>query len=443
MQPHNDTATKQPYSALTADQWGILHGRVFDGAGESLNHLEGWARGNYLPPVATVLMAALWALSSLPAGTTYNAGAGPGSPNTFIALVGRPGQGKDRLASHIATNVKVSQGNRPINIQEAPLGSGEGVAARCAPHEDTGVAADPVIFGESEVGRVETLMNRQGSTLRFNINQIYSGNALGSTNRDQTPPVPRNSYTAGIWVGVQPDKAGALLAGPDDGLAHRFIWTELLDPEADGIGQNFTPLPVSIPEDIAKGFEYPEQVKKQTRATLKNTVRYGAPDGQQGHRNQTRLKLAAGLALLRSTRTVNTDDWERAGVLMDYSDTVRKWCLNHLEEQSVNDEANKRERRDQADDQVHTNRINRNRRRILEALTDDSSEEPIKWYPLLRARPGRERESMSEALQQLINEQAVRPNYNDQHQTESLTIGAKFTEVCDRGGVTYELRAVS
>lgn len=428
---------REPYSALTTTQWADLHRQVFDGDSEALSVMHDWARGNYQPPIGTVIMSALWALSSLPAGTTFNAGIGNGCLNTLVALVGRPGQGKDSLAARVAGNLQIVQGALTISPVEASLGSGEGVAARCAPDAESGGAAEPVIFGESEAGRMETLMNRQGSTLRQTIMSIYSGNQLGTSNKNEATYVPRNTYTAGLWVGVQPDKAGALLGGADDGLAHRFIWTELLDPghtTPDDVPQL---LPVVIPADIGRGFTYPQEVISETRANSRNTLMFGAEGDHMGHRHQTRLKLAAGLALLRSTREVNSDDWRRAGALMDYSDTVRQWCLRHMEEQNIASAAERLERRDQADDQVHRNRVRRNRRRILEALADDSSEDAVKWSPLIQARPNRERGSMNEALQELVNSGAVSPVFDHQGHTESLTWGAVFTDACDREGVSY------
>lgn len=442
MQQPNVTVTKQPYSALTVDQWAELHNRVFADAGESLTALEDWARSRYLPPIGATIMAAQRALTALPAGTTYDAGLGPGSLNTLVALVGRPGQGKDRLAANIAGELTICQGNRTIEPIEAALGSGEGVAAKCAPDEETGTPADPIIFGESEAGRMESLMNRTGSTLRQTIMSIYSGNALGASNKHESTYVPRNSYTAGLWVGVQPDKAGALLGGADDGLAHRFIWTELIDPGATPTELTH-PKAVDIPRDIGLGIFFPEEVVKMTRQSQRDALMFGALGDHMGHRHQTRLKLAAGLALLRSTRTVDMDDWARSGALMDYSDTVRRWCLNHMEMKSISDEADRMERRESVDDQVHLNRVQRNRKRILEALADETSLEAVPWSPLLRARPGRERESMSEALQQLINEGAVMPNLDEENRTESLSQGPKFNEICDRDSVSHSLKAVS
>lgn len=437
--------SRQTESVLNNEQWAQLEYELFSDAGEALVSIRDWARGRLLPPVGAVVMSAHRVLSAVPAGTTFDAGGGSGSLNTLVALVGRPGQGKDRLAAAVAGALVVTDGRGLVHPVEAALGSGEGVAARCAPErgpdaqeDDPGTPPTPVIFGESEAGKVETLMNRQGSTLRQTIMSIYSGNALGSSNKNEQMTVPRNSYTAGLWVGVQPDKAGALLGGADDGLAHRFIWTELVDPFAVDEHSSATLRAVCLPDGLKReGVTFPQAVVEQTRKALYETVKFGARGNHHGHRHQTRLKLAAGLALLRSDRVVNMDDWHRAGVLMDYSDRVRAWCLDHLEQQIIVDEAKRVERRDQADDEVHRNRVERNRRRILEALADDSTQDPVKWSPLMQARPSRERGAMSEALQQLINAGAVEPLADADGRTDALAWGPVFTTVCTQEGVSY------
>lgn len=389
---------REPYSALTAAGWADLHRQVFDGDSEALTVLHDWARGNYQPPIGTVIMSALWALSSLPAGTTFNAGIGDGCLNTLVALVGRPGQGKDSLAARVAGNLRIVQGALTISPVEASLGSGEGVAARCAPDSESGTAAEPVIFGESEAGRMETLMNRQGSTLRQTIMSIYSGNQLGTSNKNEATYVPRNTYTAGLWVGVQPDKAGALLGGADDGLAHRFIWTELLDPghtTPDDVPQL---LPVVIPDDIGMGFTYPEEVISETRTNSRNTLMFGAEGDHMGHRHQTRLKLAAGLALLRSTREVSSDDWQRAGALMDYSDTVRQWCLRHMSTVQDLAEIEREQRRERVKEAVSRGKAQKAWDKIVAAL---SQHERVNRADLYRAAR-RYRDEFNAAYEQML-----------------------------------------
>lgn len=414
-------------SALTYKQWEKLEALLFDGAGEALTSIRDWARGAHTPPVGAVVMAVLRVLSSVPAGTTFDAGVGPGSLNMLVALVGRPGAGKDKLAANMATSLTVSHNMFPVNPKELPLGSGEGIATACMPTpgknpDDPFTPAAPVIFAESEAGRMEALMKREGATLRPNLMKIYSGNSLGSTNKAETVHVPLNSYTAGLWVGVQPDKAGALLSGPDDGLAHRFVWTELVDPTR---GYDVFPRnsihPVTLPTDLHEtGVTYHASIVEETRRASTENLIYGPEHNHQGHRHQTRLKLAAGLALLRSSATVSLDDWERSAVLMDYSDRVRGWCVKHLEAEEVRREVEREHQRDAAEDIRREENVKKSRDLILSAVRD----EPGTKRSPLRHRARRYRDEFDEVYAALVNDRVITVKTTDG--VDELWQGPKF-----------------
>lgn len=398
--------SKEINTVYTVKEWQQLELDVFHDAGEALTKIKQWANYKRLPPVAALVMAALKALASLPAGTTFDAGLGAGALNTFVALVGAPGQGKDRLASAIATDLPISHKDRRIDPVEAQIGSGEGMVSMCQPDSDSG-HMNPVLFHVSEVGSLETLMRRKGSTLRTTLMSIYSGNPLGSTNKNDKTYVPRNSYTACLWAGCQPDKAGALLDGADDGLAHRFIWVEVINPVHVDHRDDVALRTVDIPDDIDKGITFPEPIKNETRRQQEETLRHGAPGGYHGHRRQTQLKLAAGLALLRSTRAVSMDDWERAGVLMSYSDRVCEHAQKHLEARRVDDNAKRMEQREEAEARLESNRVTRNRNKILDAL---DKETPVQWAGrggLLQRGNSRDRDALPVALEELVREGKV------------------------------------
>src|SRR5699024_6727136 len=73
-----------------------------------------------------------------------------------------------------------------------------------------------------------------GSTLMPQLRQLYSGETIGFSNagKDTRVTVPRHTYRAGLIVGVQPLKAGALLDDADGGTPQRFIWAPVGDPAA-------------------------------------------------------------------------------------------------------------------------------------------------------------------------------------------------------------------
>lgn len=366
-------------SALSDDEWIRLESDLFTGAGESLTRVRDYARSQFQPPVPFVITACLRVLSSLPGNATFDAGVGKGSLNLFVAVVGEPGQGKDRLITATNQAVVVAHEGHPLQPQELALGSGEGVAEALQPEEGHMTSA-PVLFGASEVGEVAALMRRTGSTLRGNMLKIYSGNALGFTNRGEKFTVGAHTYTAGLWMGVQPDKAGDLLDGQDDGLRHRFIWTEALDPtlwllEDDDSGPDHPntlvkPPTVEVPGAIIAGtpIAFHRDIVRETRKRMQITLKYGVQGPYSGHRHQTRLKLAAGLALLRSSDTVNLADWKQSGVLMEYSDRVQERCLAHLRGQREEEVAERIAQKERAEERVRAERVVRFRQKVLNKL---------------------------------------------------------------------------
>lgn len=440
-------STRKPDSVYSVQQWEQLHADVFGTVevngemyepGEALTRVKDFADYNSLAPVAVAVLAVMQVCASVPAGTTFNAGLGPGSLNQLTAVVGQPGSGKDRHSYRTSLALKVFHGSHEVKPQRLPIGTGEGIVEALK-------GGKPAIFGTSEVGGFNELMKRPGATLRATVLALYSGNAIGFTTKKEASSLPANSYTAGLWVSTQPDKAGALLDGEDDGLAHRFVWVEPINPtlitkavEID-YSQNITELhPVILPDDIQEvGVRFHRSIVTATVKAGRETLTYGPQGNNDGHRHQTRLKVAAGLALLASRNVVDLGDWYRAGALMDYSDAVRRNCQKHLEGKDVEAQTKRLENQELAQTRVHENRVKRNRVRILEALADPASEEAVKWSPLLQARPYRERDSMSEALQQLIRTGAVTAVPNADGHTDTLHFGNNFKSVCTTEGVSY------
>lgn len=393
-------------SALSLEQWEHLEADLFDGAGESLTVLRKYARAHHLPPVALTIVACLRVLSSLPGNVTFDAGVGTGSLNLFVALVGPPGAGKDRIVSMTRNAILVGCGDAldPLEPLELSLGSGEGVAEALQPTGEQTVST-PVLFGASELGEVAALMGRQGSTLRGNVLKIYSGNALGFTNRGEKFTVRAHSYTAGLWIGVQPDKAGALLDGQDDGLSHRFVWTELVDPTRPATRQRRDNqpgalLPVSVPREVIDGesVSYHRDIQRETQQMHDVNLRYGVQGHNSGHRHQTRLKLAAGLALLRSSAEVDLEDWKRAGVLMDYSDRVQGSCLAHLQGQRDKEAAERLGERERAEEHLQGQRLDRCRAKALKLL---ESGDMVTRSQVLQDTNSRQRDVMGAVLDRL------------------------------------------
>ena len=401
--------------ALDYDGWERLEHDLFDGAGEAVQKVREHARANGAPPVAFLLAVVQYVLACMPGNVGFDAGMGRGSMNLFIVLLGLPGAGKDSLMRLVRNSVLVFDGDTPLKPQPLHLGSGEGIAEALQPPEGVSTAR-PVLFGASEVGTLHTRLTRQGSTLRGTLLDIYSGNSLGMTNKGQIVVIEEGTYTAGLWVAAQPDKAHLLMDGEDDGFRHRFVWTELLDPAKLPERPEGTThlMSVSVPQTVMAGtpVAFPEQVKRDVWQQRHLLAAYGVSGSNTGHRTQTQCKVAAGLALLRSSASVSMDDWRRAGVLMDYSDRVQVFAAGYSQDLEVQREVDRLERKERAQEEKQARDERKFEQFQLRALdlvdgVEDGAP-PANWTQFLQRLAGRDRPLMKRAAAVLDEMEAVR-----------------------------------
>ena len=406
--------------ALDYDGWERLEHDLFDGAGDAVQKVREHARANGAPPVAFLLAVVQYVLACMPGNVGFDAGMGRGSMNLFIVLLGKPGAGKDRLMRLVRNSVQVFDADTPLKPVPLHLGSGEGVVEALQPPEGVSIAR-PVLFGASEVGTLHTRLTRQGSTLRGTLLDIYSGNSLGVTNKGQIVVIKEGTYTAGLWVAAQPDKAHLLMDGEDDGFRHRFVWTELLDPgKLPERPENTTRLmSVVVPQQVMDGtpVSFPGKVKQYVWQQSHLLAAYGVSGSNTGHRTQTRCKVAAGLALLRSSASVSMDDWRRAGVLMDYSDKVQAFAASYSQDQEVQREADRLELKERAQEETQARKLQKFEKFQLRALDlIDGVEDgcpPANWTQFLQTLANRDRPLMKQVASVLEEREAVRFSQTD------------------------------
>ncbi|OFN35346.1 hypothetical protein HMPREF2565_01330 [Corynebacterium sp. HMSC072A04] len=406
--------------ALDYDGWERLEHDLFDGAGDAVQKVREHARANGAPPVAFLLAVVQYVLACMPGNVGFDAGMGRGSMNLFIVLLGKPGAGKDRLMRLVRNSVHVFDADTPLKPVSIHLGSGEGVTEALQPPEGLSTAR-PVLFEASEVGTLHTRLTRQGSTLRGTLLDIYSGNSLGVTNKGQVVVIEEGSYTAGLWVAAQPDKAHLLLDGEDDGFRHRFVWTELLDPgKLPERPENTTRLKsVLAPQQVISGtpVSFPEKVKQYVWQQSHLLAAYGVSGSNTGHRTQTRCKVAAGLALLRSSASVSMDDWRRAGVLMDYSDKVQAFAASYSKDKEIQQEVDRLERKELAQEEKRARDERKFEKFQLRALdlvdAVDDGAPPANWTQFLQTLASRDRPLMKRAAAVLDEMEAVRFSQTD------------------------------
>lgn len=366
------------YNPLSDDRRREIEREVFDGSGEALTRLRVVSRNYGYSPVAFLIQTIQWVLSSMPAGCVLDAGLGTISLNLFSVVYGVPGSGKDSLASDIAQLVTIGGNGTPMKPVEGFLGSGEGVLEQLDSEDNN---PEPILFRESEVTQLGTYLNRRESSLRSVLLEMFSGNPLGNSTKQEKVKVAKNGYTAGMWVAVQPEKAYVILGGDDDGLRHRFVWVDCVDADALELPPRQGDLhPVVIPKAVLNGgaIGFPDIAREETLKVHYRAVRYGESNGTSGHRNLIRARLAAGLALLQGKESVSEANWHRAGALMDYSDSVRKYAAEVIANHEVERKAQRIANDDDAEARVHEGRTEKLRAALFQAVRKHG-EDGVMW----------------------------------------------------------------
>lgn len=267
------------------------------------------------------------------------------SLNLFVGLVAGSSGGKG--AAHGAARAALPDpmgdvdDNRPLPTWG--LGSGEGlvhqymefVPARRATKTEEARAAywhqyqDECLHTVEEVDTLAAVSERNASTLMPAIRSLYMGEevSFGYAAADKRRKLAEHTYRACLVVGVQPARAEALFGKEaDGGTPQRFLWLPATDPDAqDGIPEP-PPLEWNRPERIPltdpRGFHVLpvcDEAVRTTRAIRLARMR-GQADDLQGHRNLTRLKVAAALSILNGRMEVSEEDWKLSAYVMRVSD---------------------------------------------------------------------------------------------------------------------------
>ena len=310
-----------------------------------LGTIHDFARARLASPWAVLGTVMLRALATVPPNVTLPPlVGGRASLNLFTALVGASGSGKGAAMRAAADAVAIVQ---PVPVM--PLGSGEGLVRAYAIRETEEVDGERVpvtrmvnttiLFEVSEVDHLGAQGQRTGSTLMPQLRSAYSGEQLGSTYAatEKSVVLQPHTYRLGMIAGVQPARSGILLHDADGGTPQRFVWLPTTDP-APSLGVD-EPAPYRLPSapwptgpwSIGVPAEAAQAIRQKRVSTLR-----GDADPLDGHAMQTRLKVAAALAVLDGRQSVSRDDWRLAGFVMVKSDESRAVCvaaLSNLERQ--------------------------------------------------------------------------------------------------------------
>lgn len=417
-------------SAYSLQQWQELEDKVFNTDSAALAAIRDYARYNNLPPVSFLVGCALYAIAATPGKVMLDAGLGTGTANLFVCLMDAPGMGKDRLMKYVRRAMHVSCQGKTLEPTAASISSGEGVITSMIEHDDNGnplvedgtaIPGAPVLFSVAEVGLLGSLMKRQGNTLRQNLLSVYSGNPLGINNRRDKIQLPEDSYRGCLSVGAQPDTANILLEGGDDGLRHRFVFVELVDPlvDVDRTYPKAELLPVDIPARLMEGepFSFPRKVQQYSRDMQKQKLKHGAAVAPIGHADFTTAKLAMGIALLRSQASASQHDYDSAKAIMDYSAAVIARCEQHGSDRRIEDRAARRGEDEQAAELAAERRMKRKeekRNRLTQKIVewvdveDGCRPEPETWQQFRQTLNSRDRPDADSILGQMVHDGALR-----------------------------------
>ncbi|MGE2723548.1 hypothetical protein [Mycolicibacterium pulveris] len=306
-----------------------------------LAHIQTFARSRLVCPWATLGVTLVRAACMIPPHVNIPPiTGGEVAPNLFVNLVGPSGMGKD---SAKAASLDAVQFSGPFGFEppDFPVGSGEGIAKV---FDQTSAGADDddeeggeeqihtAIFSSSEIDRLAVLTARRGATIESVIRQLYNGESIGFTNagKDTRTNVPRLSYRAGLLFGVQPLKAGWLLAGEDGGTPQRFTWMPVQDHTVPDVppDEPEKPWQVEVPAwpTSTSRIDVPKFIWQLVQENRRAQHR-GEVDALDGHRLLNKLKIAVALMALAGRMSVTDDDWTLAGTIMAVSDQTRENCV--------------------------------------------------------------------------------------------------------------------
>lgn len=272
----------------------------------------------------------------------------------LVGNVGPSNVGKSAAAGVATELVAVPAG---LDVADGlPLGSGEGLAEMLmGTVPDVNPATGKfekvrrqvrfnafVVVDEGQV--LGDLAARAGSTLAPTIRTIFSHGTIGQANAaaDRTRIVAGTNYTFGIVLGLQPDKAGPLLADAGGGTPQRFVWATALAPRPPVVDDPgpldwSPPTPNLLAEHEGPNRNGMRRAVFTVAAAVQAEIREDHLLAIEGrgrlgeHHNLRRLKVAAALALLTGPGLViDETTWALAGMLLQASTEVQAAMHDHL-----------------------------------------------------------------------------------------------------------------
>lgn len=194
------------------------------------------------------------------------------------------------------------------------------------------------LFFYDEVGKLEGLTNRQGSTLTDYMKEGWSGTEFGRARADGKGLIlPADSYRFAFVINTQPRRAGVLfseqaIAG---GLQGRFLWFDVTaDVNRERVTSE-TVEPIHIPHIDWTGLKNIPALDQMNEAHWQH--HWNALDDliteSESHILLTRAKVAVALAVLDGRVELNEEDWQLSEVVIQHTLKTRKSIEEALAEE--------------------------------------------------------------------------------------------------------------
>ena len=363
------------------------------------------ARSRRCAPLSTLAVVLVRATCQIPPAVVLSPIIGGCvAPNMFAALVGDSGAGKG--ASEAAGRDAIRYNVEDPTLPEFSPGSGEGIAR-------TLMAEPTALFIANEIDTLAALFACKGQTLEPELRKLYMGERLGFANagKDTRTKVDALSYRAGLIVGVQPLRAGALLNAADGGTPQRFLWAPTRDPDMP----TERPAPMD-PLDMFPPYWANKDREITVCAAARADIERQHVDYHRGvagvdpfdrHGLLTRLKVAAGLMVLAGRNEVTEGDWDIAGAIMAVSRATRAGLARAAEEQRHRRVIARAAEAVEREEYIGESKLRRAKRRVLSIIDKGTAGEIVLRGVCSRGVRSDLRTELDPALIELIGEGTI------------------------------------
>lgn len=249
--------------------------------------------------------------------------------------------GAGKTGSTRASRLIVDLTAAGIEVVDAPIGSGEGIAeAYMGEAEvDAGGGKKPVTQRQQVRNRVHfhldegeallKLLRRDGATIGETLRRAFTGEPLGQQNATAERTRVVRDYTLGVTINCTPGSVAGILAHAETGLPQRFLWASGIDPSAPEHPREV--LAIALPPvrgRIAFAPEILAEINKTRHLAL--TGRSEVPE-LDAHLPLIRARVAAILAAWDMRDEANIEDWRLAGIIVSTSCAVRDAAMRQAE----------------------------------------------------------------------------------------------------------------